>query len=216
MYRLLLLIALLVPVNGVVSWYRATPGVPIQAPFPNSQVLILEEADLGLDPDNGVFYLNVSTFLLPQMPVVPYSSIRSTLSSSLPTVNLTGQLFFQDAGQISFSYPTENSTYCLQARSSPPLCPYLQSLTSGPYSFMYHPTDGSNTLTLDITTSGAFIDPLTGLPRNFLGAYYQFTFICTGTCESLNGVLPPAPFPDNITVRRSYDDSESVLEDNIN
>ncbi|NJL70499.1 MAG: hypothetical protein HC888_02220 [Candidatus Competibacteraceae bacterium] len=172
-----------------------------------------------MDIDTGLFYMNAS---------LTYSDSNSG-PRDLHTVYLSGNLFFQAPSFIGFAFNSTNCTNCCTqaAVNSPSMCPFLQTQIGGPFNFLAHPNDGSNTLTLDITTSSTMIDPVTGKPMNFLGASIPFSWSCAGTCAPLsNNVLPPsgslsenATFTTvNTNVRRrkqQYDDSESVLEDNL-
>ena len=123
-----------------------------------------------------------------------------TSSGDLPVATLVGTLTLQLPGLMLFSYENVNSSYCQQARSSPPLCPYLQTLTEGPFVFGQYPASGSNgTLTsLSIQSSTANPDPKNPYGTlNFLGAQEPITYTCVGTCASLNAQVPPAPLPAN-------------------
>lgn len=230
-----------VPTIGVVSWYHTAPGVRIQAPFEVSgQVLILEAADMGLDPDAGVFYLNISTYVDQEeryrsfrragkpweRPLPPIISslfglkpvtVEDDVTGPLPPVNLTGGLTFTQQGDISFSYLNENATACLQARSSPPLCPFMQGQTSGPYEFSAWPISGA-TQNLAIQTSGWYYNPFTGTARNFLGAFYAFEFVCVGSCASIYNAVPSSsaslPANGSFTVCHRYIEVPSGLSSN--
>jgi hypothetical protein len=177
---------------SVNSTYVSTPGIAIRSPLPNSK-LILDISYLILDPDAGLFYLNVSSYFS-----------DGTVSGDLPVATAIGNLAFQSPGVILFSYPSENSSYCQQARSSPSLCgspAYLQQITNGEFTFGAHPSTGAvTTLTIESSTSNPNPNPLG--PLNFLGAYQAITYSCVGVCEELQSQVPQ-PESINVTVRRS-------------
>jgi hypothetical protein len=183
-----LLVGLSVAVN---STYYACPGMAIRSPLPNSK-LIADCTYLNLDLDNGLFYLNLTSYFS-----------NGQTSGDLPVATAIGNLAFQAPGIMMFSYPSQNSSYCQQARSSPSLCgdpAYLQQLTDGPFYFGAHPSSGNvQTLTIQSTSSNPNPNPLG--PINFLGAFQPITYTCIGTCAELQGQVP---LPENVSyvVRR--------------
>ncbi len=190
---LLLLLETAVATN---STYISAPFVNVMPPIIGGGAnakLVLQRAYLTLDPDNGVFYMNES---------FTYADSNSA-PRELNTVFLSGNLFFQSPSFIGFAFNSTNCTGCCRqaAVNSPSMCPFQETMISGPFNFLAHPNDGSDTLTLDITTSSTYVDPNTGKAMNFLGAYIPFSWTCAGTCAPLSdNVLPPAPLPDNGTL----------------
>lgn len=192
---LVILVWLAGPSEAVNSTYVSCPHIPIASLLPNSK-LIADCSYLIIDPDNGLFYLNLTSY---------FSDANS--ASDLPVATAIGQVTFQLPGVIMFSYPGQNSSYCQQARSSPSLCgdpAYLLEITDGLFAFGTHPSTGNvQTLTLEAYSSNPNPDP--SGPMNWLAASQAITYTCVGTCASLNAQVPPAPLPANgsFIVRRS-------------
>lgn len=180
----LVLLSLLAAALAENSTYVAMPFVPITPPLPlSSDKLYLQEAELILDLDAGRFYLTA------QLTYVAQGG-----EHDLHPVHLTGDFYRQAPSYLLFSYDAYNSTDACRedARNSPPMCPYLMSLTSGPFVYA---ADPSETDTLVISTSSDTIDPVTGKLMNFLGAFIPFTWECNDTCAPLGPV--PVPIPQN-------------------
>lgn len=179
----------------------AEPGIQILSPSGPQTYLIVDRTCFTYDL-LGNFYLNISTYYKSQ-----------TISGDLPVATLVGTLTFQQPGLILFSYENDNTSYCIQARSSPPLCPYLQTLTEGPFVFGAYPETGNiERLTIQSSTANPNPKNPSG-PLNFLGATQPITFTCSGTCASLGDQVPPAPLPQNgsFSVRRSPPSPTSAL-----
>lgn len=198
MRTLLLLLLVLPAALAVFSCYRATPNVFIKPPLPNSK-LLLDILDVCLDPTVGIFSMNASTY---------FSGAGG--AKSLPPAQLYGNLSFTQEGYIQFSYPNISALYCVQARSSPTLCPVdgqpiLQTYTDGPFVFSASPSLAAPVV-LTIQASSTFTDPVTGVPYNFFYAPAPISLVCTsGSCASLANVVPPSPLPPDpvFTVRSS-------------
>lgn len=171
------------------STFSAQPNEPIW-PYTTTSKLRLDSSYLVLDLPNGLFYLNAT---------VTYSS-SSIGPGQLPPITLVGNVYLQSDGTVAFAYRNQNASYCQQAQSSPPMCPFLQTLTSGAFKVVYQPTNGDSLNTLAFAASSNIIDPNTGKLMNFLGAASAFTYTCLGVCESIVPYIPPVPVPENVTV----------------
>lgn len=170
------------------STYSVSPTVFIRPPFPNSK-LILTSSNLTVDPGAGKFYLTVDT---------TYSSPQAV--GVLPRATLIGNIAWQQPGLVLFSFSGDTSASCFQAlSSSPPLCPYLQSLVNGPFYFGASPSTGA-TVAVTLEASTTYIDPNTGVASNFLGANIPLAYVCIDTCEEFGAQVPPSPLPENLTV----------------
>lgn len=203
---LVLLSSLLAAALADNSTYVAMPFVPIAPPLPlSSDKLYLQEAELVLDLDAGRFYLTA------QLTYVAQGG-----EHDLHPVHLTGDFYRQAPSYLLFSYDAYNSTDACRedARNSPPMCPYLMSLTSGPFVYA---ADPSETDTLVISTSSDTIDPVTGKLMNFLGAFIPFTWECNDTCAPLGPV--PVPIPQNevrnYVYARAYLDEQEDESDSV-
>lgn len=176
---------------AVFSCYRATPNLYIQPPTFNSK-LLLDELITCIDATAGTFYINSTEY---------YADTGG--AHQLPFVLLYGNVSFAAPQLIQFSYPNNSELYCAQARSSPPLCPLLQTYTNGPFVFSAAPSLATPQV-LTIEASSTFYDPLTGAPYNFFYAPQPISLVCTsGSCASLANVVPPSPLPPDpvFTVR---------------
>lgn len=176
------------------STYSVSPTVFIRPPFPNTK-LILTSSNLTVDPATGRFYLTVDT---------TYSSPQAV--GVLPRATLIGTISWQQPGLVLFSFSGDTSDSCSQPlSSSPPLCPYLQTLVNGPFYFGADPSTGA-TVVVTLEASTTYIDPVTNGASNFLGANIPLAYVCDGTCEEFGAEVPPSPLPANssVTVRLEY------------
>lgn len=202
---LLVLLAELWLVRAANSTYAASPFVSITTPFPNTNSkLLLKDGALTLDPEAGRFYMAVN---------LAYTD--SLGPRDLHTVYLAGDFFLQAPSYVLFSYDARNCTdCCVEAqRNSPSMCPYLLTLTGGPFLYASNPSSASEpSETLLISESTDVIDPVTGKLMNFLGAFIPFTW----TCDSGSGCAPlgpvPVPLPAN-AVRALYEEKGRKIRD---
>lgn len=156
-----------------------------------------------------------------------YVTAKGYRPQLMPDATIIGNQFYGSPQQITFSYPNTSSCY----NAAPPFCCDLCPIPglptnpnsilirfAGDYGFRVQPSLAAPT---DLSIVPASVprgnpDDNNPIPYQWGGLPTALDLHCSSGCGSFDDVLPPAPFPDNITVRRSYDDSESVLEDNIN
>lgn len=190
--------------RAVNSTYTASPNLMLRPPFPNSKLLLVS-TNFTVDPDAGRFVLTIDTSYSSPFP-------RGAVGP-LPRTTLIGSITWQLPGIVMFSFTGENSVSCQQATSSPPMCPYLESLVDGPFVFGATPSTGA-TLGVVFQALTTYIDPITQKPRDFLGSYVPFYYVCVGSCEPFGAAVPPAPLPQNasFTVRRELTDEEQKRE----
>lgn len=195
--RLLLLLLLLPLCYAANSTWTSSAVLFIRPMAANSKLELQAGSSLILDLEGGLFYLTVTAY---------YSS--PSFSGMLPTARANGNIGFSEKGEILFSYPSKGGVYCPEVpppSGGPILCPYLQQLTNGPFVFGSFPATSTTTITtLTIQASTTYVDPLTQLPMNFLGASQPITWACSGSCASLLPYVPPAPIPEG-EVRRPSD-----------
>lgn len=200
---LVLLAALLACCLAQNSTFHAQPFVFITQPFPQTSKLQLKNAFLMIDFAGGNFYMNATLFYQDQ------SGPRD-----LHPVYLGGYIYFQNPGVIEFDYSAVNcSTCCREAAvNAPPMCPYMEKLTGGSFTFGAYPSVGL-TQRLDIKTSSTLVDPNTGLLMNFFGALEPFSWTCVGVCADINLAVPPVKIAANLnlTVRRALDTLNLLL-----
>lgn len=188
--RPLLLLLVLVLLGGAalaVDLYTACPGVNIEPPFPQS-TLTLNCANLSLDISGAVktFSLTVDSKFGPD----------AINQKELPDVVLNGYVYFLTNQLLEFAFSNASIASCNDNNGAPPLCPHLQEVLTGPWTFGYQlSSDGASTLSITIQTSGR-----NDAPVSFLGAKAPFPFVCSGTCSDISLQLPPAPMPENVTV----------------
>ncbi len=189
---LMLLLPLCLAAN---STFVSTAVLFIRPMTSNSKLELDGTTKLIMDLEGGLFYLEATTY---------YSS--PSFTGMLPTAHANGDLSFTEKGEILFSYRGKGGIYCIEApppSGGPSLCPYLQQLTNGPFVFGSFPATSTTTITtLIIEASTTYVDPLTQLPMNFLGASQPITWACSGSCASLLPYVPPAPIPAG-SVRRN-------------
>lgn len=186
---LLLLVGFCLATNSTLC---SSPNIHILSPSGPPTYLLLNRTCFIYDLEEGKFYTNLTT-----------SYVNSGISKVLPVAWLSGDLLFQAPALMLLSYDNTNSSYCSQAISAPPLCPFLQTLTEGPFVFGTFPRSG-NVQHLSIEASTSNPNPKNPYgPLNFLGANQAITYTCVGTCEELQSQVP---LPENVTymVRRSH------------
>lgn len=185
---LVLLSALVVlPAALAVDLYTACPGVNIQPPFSQS-TLTLNCANMSLDITGATktFSLTVDSKFGPD----------SINQKELPDVVLNGYVYFLTNQLLEFAFSNASIASCNDNNGAPPLCPFLQEVMTGPWTFGYQlASGGGSTLSITIQTSGR-----NDAPVSFLGAKAPFPFVCSGTCSDISLQLPPAPLPENVTV----------------
>ncbi len=202
--RPLLLLLVLVLLGGAalaVDLYTACPGVNIEPPFPQS-TLTLNCANLSLDISGAVktFSLTVDSKFGPD----------AINQKELPDVVLNGYVYFLTNQLLEFAFSNASIASCNDNNGAPPLCPHLQEVMTGPWTFGYQlSADSSSTLSITIQTSARGDSPV-----SFLGAKAPFTFVCSGTCSPISSQVPPAPMPANasFTVRNHADGSEEEVD----
>jgi len=185
MHRVLLCLALLcalLPCAHTVapSVFRvASPNVNIAPPVTTVK-LILVDANLTLDTDNGYFALTTDVLAV-------YST--SPTPVSLPRATLNGNVTFAQPSLMLFGFPATTSAYCLQSTIVfPSLCPLLQQYVNGPFNFGAQPRSGASTSL--ILEGQPYVNPNTNQAMNFLWASQALTWACTGTCVDLHTLLP--------------------------
>lgn len=188
------LLLLVLPAIRAVDLYTACPGVNIEPPFPQS-TLTLNCANLSFDISGAVktFSLTIDSKFGP----------NDANQKELPDVVLNGYVYFLTNQLLEFAFANASISSCNDNNGAPPLCPHLQEVLTGPWTFGYQlASGGGSTLSITIQTSARGGD--SSSPVSFLGAKAPFPLVCSGSCSDISAQLPPAPMPANasFTVRR--------------